>query len=137
MSKKIKLLTTCIVGALHPNEQQAAGAVWQPDNHNDEQEAQALINVGYAKEVNEAVTHQTVSQRQSALTKVAKADPDDGIDAEAPLAELLEGTVDDVTNKLDTTELTVEQLKALANLEAKGKSRKGVQDAIAQYLDAE
>ena len=137
-NQRFRLLTTCIVAALHPNEQSPRGAVWEPDNVNDTQEALALRNVGYAEEASDDVTHETVSQRQAAASRTTKPDGEPGEDDTlGMLADILAGNVDEVTNALDTTELTVAQLKALADLEAKGSNRKGVQNAIAQYLAAE
>ena len=136
-NQRFRLLTTCIVAALHPNEQSPRGAVWEPDNVNDTQEALALRNVGYAEETSEDVTHETVSQRQAAASRANKPDgePAEDDDVETPLADILAGNVDEVTAAL--ADLTAEQLKALADLEAKGGNRKGVQNAIAQYLAAE
>ena len=134
-NQRFRLLTTCIVAALHPNEQAQRGAVWEPDNVNDTQEALALRNVGYAEETSEDVTHETVSQRQAAASRTAASEPAEDDDVETPLADILAGNVDEVTAAL--ADLTAEQLKALADLEAKGGNRKGVQNAIAQYLAAE
>ena len=134
-NQRFRLLTTCIVAALHPNEQSSRGAVWEPDNVNDTQEALALRNVGYAEETSEDVTHETVSQRQAAASRTAASEPAEDYDVETPLADILAGNVDEVTAAL--ADLTAEQLKALADLEAKGSNRKGVQNAIAQYLAAE
>ena len=79
----------------------------------DDAEAKALIAAGYATEV------------KGGDTKAAKAGDGD------PLVTLLEGTVADVTGKLDS--LTAEELVKLRDLETAGAGRKGVLDAIAQY----
>ena len=134
-NQRFRLLTTCIVAALHPNEQSPRGVVWEPDNVNDTQEALALRNVGYAEEASDDVTHETVSQRQAAASRTAASEPAEDDDVETPLADILAGNVDEVTAAL--ADLTAEQLKALADLEAKCGNRKGVQNAIAHYLAAE
>lgn len=129
---KYKLLTTAIVSALHPNEQQAKGSVWEPKDRADVLEAEALAVAGFAESTNEAATVKTIAEKREG------ADDDDA-DVETELSELLEGNVETVNEAIDAAfdDLTAEQLKSLSVLEAKGKNRKGVLDHIAQYLDAE
>lgn len=129
---KYKLLTTAIVSALHPNEQQAKGSVWEPKDRADVLEAEALAVAGFAESTNEAATVKTIAEKREG------ADDDDA-DVETELSELLEGNVETVNEAIDAAfdDLTAEQLESLSALEAKGKNRKGVLDHIAQYLDAE
>ena len=122
---KYKTLVEAIISAIHPNEPQPKGTVWEPKSRADELEAEALEQVGYAKQTTEAVTAKTVS------------DGDD--DGDDELAYLLDGNVTEVNEAIDAAfdDLSAEQLEALSELEAKGKNRKGVLDHIASYLDAE
>lgn len=140
-NQRFRLLTTCIVAALHPNQQQVAGAVWEPTNVIDQQEAEALRGVGYAEHCNDDVTHLTVLQQQDAA-KAKAADAETGDDSgndtndgwPKPAADILAGNVDEVTAELEN--LSVEQLDELSKLEAAGQSRKGVQNAIEHYRKA-
>ena len=127
---KYKLLTTAIVSALHPNEQQAKGSVWEPKDRADVLEAEALAIAGFAESTNEAVTVKTIAEKREGAD-------DDDVDTE--LSELLEGNVETVNEAIDAAfdDLTAEQLEALSKLEAAGKNRKGVLDHIAGYLEAE
>lgn len=102
----------------------------------DDAEAKALISVGYASEAS-AKDVEAFKARIAAENKARGDAPsnkgkdtsktDNGDD----LAAILDGTVPEVVAKLDT--LTVEQLVALRSLEAAGKGRAGVLDAIAEY----
>ena len=82
---KYKLLTTAIVSALHPNEQQAKGSVWEPKDRADVLEAEALAVAGFAESTNEAATVKTIAEKREV------ADDDDDADVETELSELLEG----------------------------------------------
>lgn len=77
----------------------------------DDAEAKALIAAGYATEVKGGTA--------------AKANDGD------TLATVLDGSVDEVVAQLDN--FTVEELVQLRDLEAAGKNRKGIADAIGEY----
>lgn len=112
---KYRLLTTAIVSALHINQPQPRGTVWEgAEGSSEAQEGDALVAVGFAEITNEAVTKK-----------------DELADTDTPLLALLEGSVAEVTAALEG--LDASQLKRLAKLEAKGAKRKGVADAIAEY----
>ena len=62
--KRYKLLTTAIVTALDASNPTLRGAVWEPAEVIDVQEAEALAHIGIAKETTETATHETVAERQ-------------------------------------------------------------------------
>jgi hypothetical protein len=147
-TQRYRLLTTLIVSALHRNEPHPKGTEWAPSNVIDVQEADALVQSGYAEKVtgdSKAPLASTVFEREDAARKRQEAldrgedleDTKPVTDADDVLWLILDGSVDDVTAELEG--LTPEQLTRLAELEASadGKKRKGVADAVAQYLDAE
>jgi hypothetical protein len=123
MSKKYKLLTTAIVSALHPNQPQAGGSVWEPKDRNEVLEAEALHQAGLAEPTNESATVRT-------LTDAAEAAAEDVSDE-----DVLSGSIDEVVASLDQYDDA--GLKRLAKLEKKGKDRKGIADAIAAKLAGE
>lgn len=129
MSQKYKLLTKCIITALHPNEPQKKGVVWEPKDDDAKAEAEALATVGYAQKTNEDVTDPTFAR---AATQATPEDVSD--DDRAEMEEVLLGTVDEVVAGLG--EYTIEGLDALAALETAGKGRKGVLDGISAAREA-
>ena len=111
----IKLLKHCMVG----NTVQKKG--WIGEVKDDE--GKALIAVGYAAE------HKGPIPAPEGKVKGGNKPATD------KLAAILEGTVPEVTEAL--AGLTVDELDALDKLEAKGKDRAGVHDAIATAAAAE
>ena len=87
----------------------------------DDAEAKALIAQGYAVEA----TARDTKAKGDAPSNKSAGDPN------AALRAVLEGTVADITGKLDT--YSAEELIALRDLETAGANRKGVIDAISQY----
>lgn len=141
-TQRYNLLTTAIVGAVHANQPQVGGTKWEPTNANDVQEAELLCKAGYAEKI-DAVKGDEVTptwlQRQDALAKTKAEEPiqepgqtvsNDDMEA---LALILDGSVDSVTAELDG--LNEDELRQLDALEAAGKGRKGVHEAIAAALD--
>lgn len=159
-NKRYKLLTTAIVTALDASNPTARGAVWEPAEVMEKQEAEALLRSGYAEETKSDITAETVNVRNS-KAKGARAPlsgivdatrQDDGTfrnrdgvrvnedgtpfaDGDDELVEMLTGNVDDVVAGL--ADLSPEQRTRLGALEAGGKGRKGIADAIAAYDEAE
>lgn len=138
-NQRYSLLSTMLISAIHPNEPQAAGTVWEPTNAIDIQEAELLCKAGYAE-------HTTASKGEVVATKLQREDarpapvnekPDDtgsNDDLDDEMLDLiLDGSVENVAAELDG--LSVEQLQRLGQLERKGKDRKGVHEAIAAAIE--
>lgn len=132
--KRYKLLTECLVSAIHPNELPPRGSIWTAETNEEIQEAVALAQAGYARETNEAATVETRSQLNRApLTGIVDADKIDTSVTDAPLLELLTNSVNGVAELLPT--LSAEELTRLGELELAGnQKRKGVLTAIATVL---
>lgn len=139
-NQRYSLLSTMLISAIHPNEPQAAGTVWEPTNAIDIQEAELLCKAGYAEHTTASkddVVTATKLQREDAKPASAPvnenpADTGDDLDDEM-LALILDGSVENVAAELDG--LSAEQLKRLVQLERKGKDRKGVHEAIAAAIE--
>lgn len=144
-NQRYNLLTTLIVSALHPNEPQAAGTIWEPTNTIDIQEADELVLADYAEKIDhdeDDVITPTWLQRQDEAKRKAEEPAEEEPVAVAPfegrvigdagLALILEGSVEQV--KAELAGLSSEQLLRLSELEGDkeqgGKQRKGVADAI-------
>jgi hypothetical protein len=164
-NKSYRLLTTAIVSALHPNEPTARGAVWAPSERNDQLEADALVNVGYAEETNVKATHETLAEKNAGKGK--KSPPVSGTEVDAirqpdgtflsaagvqvnadgtPFAsmedtvigEFLANNATDVIAALaDATPEHKAMLPRMAELEQAGKARKTVLEAIDAAKNAE
>lgn len=147
-NQRYKLLTTIIVSALHPNEPNDAGTVWEPVNVIDIQEAKALVQAGYAEETSDTKTPlaSTVLERQDAARKAKEAadrgeelpkQPVSTNDEDEKLSLILSGNVEQVRAELEG--LTSAQLLRLDELEGDaeqgGKQRKGVAEAIAEAYE--
>jgi len=153
MSKNYKLLRTAIVTALDASNPSPRGAVWTPAETLDIHEAEALARIGVAQETKEAVTLQTAAERRA--NAPAKPAPLSGIvdatrqedatfinkngqrvnedgsdydDKEAARAAFLARNADDVIADIDNVPKAA--LAALHDLEAKGKGRKTVLEAL-------
>lgn len=74
-NKRFKVLTTCIVSALHVNEPTEAGAIYQPEAEHERVEALALEKVGYVVETKDDATHKTILQRGKDAPKISGVDP--------------------------------------------------------------
>jgi hypothetical protein len=70
MSKNYKLLTTAIVSALNRSEATPRGAVWTPGTTLDDQEAEALVRLGYAETTTKEATHFAPGERKPKLSGV-------------------------------------------------------------------
>lgn len=127
---RYKLLTHAIVSAIHPNEPQMNGTIWDASDKSDALEAEALARVGLAKETNEAATVKTIAERNA---KGGKA-KDDADDTEDQLGKLIAGKAADVEAALPS--LSIEQLHELQKLEAAGHARKGVTAAITAQIES-
>jgi hypothetical protein len=124
---RYKLLTHAIVSAIHPNEPQMNGTIWDASDKSDALEAEALARVGLAKETNEAATVKTIAERNAKGGK-AKDDTED------QLTKLIAGKAADVEAALPS--LSIEQLHELQQLEAAGHARKGVTAAITAQIES-
>lgn len=104
----IKVLRSVIVGSdANPvNAGEVAKSV-------DDAEAKALIAMGFAEEVK------------------SKGNAPENKAAGNPLADVLAGSVAEITAQLDG--FNVDELRILRDLEAAGQKRKGVADAINAY----
>lgn len=70
MTTKLKLqnyrvITACIIAALHPNEPAQAGQIYTPEDEADCIEADSLAHVGYVKKTDEQATVKTWAERQA------------------------------------------------------------------------
>lgn len=131
MSKKFRLLTTAIVAALHPNEPQAVGTVWEADERAHELEGEALVAAGYA----------AIAGKGEAATKTDDADdtrtPEE-IERDEAIGKFIGRPADEVIADLkkiseNADSLTDEQRATLPHMltaEQNGKKRKTVLEAL-------
>lgn len=61
-----RVLTACIIAALHPNEPAKAGVVYTPEDEADRLEAESLAHVGYVKKTDDAANAETWAKRRTA-----------------------------------------------------------------------
>jgi len=61
-----RVLTGCIIAALHPNEPVKAGVIYTPEDEADRLEADSLAHVGYIKKTDEQANVDTWAVRQAA-----------------------------------------------------------------------
>ena len=145
---RYKLLTSIIVSALHPNEPQAGGVVWEPTNTIDQHEADLLVKSGYAEEheatKDDKLTPTWLQRQDEAKRKREAADvPVSTIDLQSQgqvaftddeLNLILDGNVDQVTAELDGLDAaTLERLETLEG--RREKPRAGVSKAIAAAIE--
>lgn len=99
-----------------------------------EADAQSLIARGFATAAGKADAPKPAGKTAAELQAEAEAAAAAAAQAEAdkPLLEILAGNADQVGEAL--AELELSQLQRLAELEAAGKGRKGVADAIAAEI---
>lgn len=154
-NQRYKLLTTLIVSALHPNEPQQAGGVWEPTNAIDIQEAEYLVKTGYAEEhtatKKDVVLKTWLQQQDEAKRKKAAEDAGEEEPAtvvttppagektytDEELLLVLDGNVENVEAELEGLTLdALNRLDVLEDREDGGKKRKGVHDAIAAAIEA-
>ncbi len=126
--KNVKLLTSAIVSGLHPNQAHSAGTVYAAKDEAAEQEAKALIRVGYAEETDEKVNYVDKSLPKSEQISGIKENND------APLKEILTGTVDEVVAQFP--QLSPDDFKRLVKLESQGKGRSTLLDRSDEYIDS-
>jgi hypothetical protein len=132
MSKSnYKLLTSCIVSALHPNEPIAAGTVFNAKDYaGGEQEAKQLVLLGYAEVTDEAPTH-NAEKPEADPAAISGLEEDE----DAPLKLILGGNVESVKEAIASGSLTPEQIKRLGELNILSeKPRQGVEDAVEAAL---
>jgi hypothetical protein len=132
MSKSnCKLLTAAIVSALHPNEAIPAGTVFNPKEfQGGEDEAKALVLMGYAEFTDEKSSFSPVAAKEPAISG---EEPND----DKALNAVLEGNVDDVKAAIASGVYSAEQIKRLGELNTlSAKPRAGVEDAVADALKA-
>lgn len=116
---RFTLLTMCIVSSLHSNEPQPRGTEWEgAEGSAAAREGEALVAAGFAS-----------SSKPAVNIKSSNLAPE--VDTDAKLTAILAGTVAEITDALEG--LDASELKRIAKLEAKGKGRQGVADAIAEY----
>lgn len=140
--KKIQLTQKLIVSAISPSEPVEAGAVFVVEDRADEIEADALIQIGYARELTgddagTAVTVLTRAQIKAGKTLEPAADPAPVIDNERgkddnALLVMLDGSIPEVEARVDAEfeSLTGADIQRLIELEKAGKDR----DGVAKYL---
>jgi hypothetical protein len=125
---RVKLLTaTILIGFQNPLP---SGAVVESDEAHKVREFESLIAVNYAKETTQPVTHHADGSKpvEPVLVKDDDAPPFESQPGDIDLLGILEGTVGEVGEFI--SELAEGELARLAVLEARGRNRKGVLEAI-------
>lgn len=162
MTEKTKLqnyrvLTACIIAALHPNEPTKAGVVYTPEDEADRLEADSLARVGYVKKTDDDATVDTWAKLQAeraAQPVVTLEDTGTVANTVPPLqtagqinvggatvdpltddqvAEFLGNKAEDVIATLQTAG-TYAHAQQLLDAEAAGKNRKTVLEALTAAL---
>ena len=132
--KNVRLLTTAIVTALHPNQPVLDGTVYNPEDFGSSavQEANALVLLKLAERTSDKVTFAGKTLDSDKPNTSGFVNNDD-----TALKVILEGTVAQVEEAIASKVYTLDQVKRLGELNTLSeKPRAGVADAVLAFVEA-